>query len=216
MRDPRNWTPTFGPAERGKPATYTGEKKAELVAKANRKWVRLSTVGLYVLCVSLAAVLLAVYYSLIWRPAPGPGLTRTGGPGGSRTDISDPKPGSAHRNNQNKTKSNICHNDTINSSINMNEDTELSRSKVLNTDADDDSNNTHSTSSDSPGRTDSPTGSAGPAEPPLAGQGFTSPALTTAEDPSNLPTHRAPPAGVGWTGTDSSGSGSGSRDGGAQ
>ncbi|XP_022614687.1 putative transmembrane protein INAFM2 [Seriola dumerili] len=80
MRDPRNWTPGFGQAERGKPATYTGEKKAKLVAKANKKWVRLATVVVYVLSVSLAAVVLAVYYSLIWKPTPGPGLTRTGDP----------------------------------------------------------------------------------------------------------------------------------------
>lgn len=79
--DPRNWTPMFGPAGRGKPATYTGEKKAKLAAKANKRWVRLSTVLVYVLSVSLAAVVLAVYYSLIWKPS------RTGT--GSRTEMTD-------------------------------------------------------------------------------------------------------------------------------
>ncbi|GAB0189586.1 putative transmembrane protein INAFM2 [Grus japonensis] len=55
-------------AERGKPATYTGDKKARMAAKTNKKWVRLATVLAYVLSVSLAAIVLAVYYSLIWQP----------------------------------------------------------------------------------------------------------------------------------------------------
>lgn len=54
--------------ERGKPATYTGDKKAKMAAKTNKKWVRLATVFAYVLSVSLAAIVLAVYYSLIWQP----------------------------------------------------------------------------------------------------------------------------------------------------
>ncbi|KAG9268153.1 putative transmembrane protein INAFM2 [Astyanax mexicanus] len=56
-------------ADRGKPATYTGDKKAKMAAKTNKKWVRLATVFAYVLSVSLAAIILAVYYSLIWKPA---------------------------------------------------------------------------------------------------------------------------------------------------
>ncbi|XP_042640675.1 putative transmembrane protein INAFM2 [Tyto alba] len=66
-------------AERGKPATYTGDKKARMAAKTNKKWVRLATVLAYVLSVSLAAIVLAVYYSLIWQPVrgagPGPAAT---------------------------------------------------------------------------------------------------------------------------------------------
>lgn len=54
--------------ERGKPATYTGDKKAKMAAKTNKKWVRLATVFAYVLSVSLAAIILAIYYSLIWTP----------------------------------------------------------------------------------------------------------------------------------------------------
>ncbi|XP_040189518.1 endochitinase A-like [Rana temporaria] len=57
-----------GTMERGRPATYTGDKKAKMAAKTNQKWVRLATVFAYVLSVSLAAILLAVYYSLIWKP----------------------------------------------------------------------------------------------------------------------------------------------------
>lgn len=54
--------------ERGKPATYTGDKKARMAAKTNQKWVRLATVFAYVLSVSMAAIILAIYYSLIWIP----------------------------------------------------------------------------------------------------------------------------------------------------
>ncbi|KAM4664761.1 putative transmembrane protein INAFM2 [Discoglossus pictus] len=54
--------------EKGKPATYTGDKKARMAAKTNQKWVRLATVLAYVLSVSMAAIILAIYYSLIWMP----------------------------------------------------------------------------------------------------------------------------------------------------
>ncbi|XP_070776800.1 uncharacterized protein [Enoplosus armatus] len=64
MRE-RDFMPTM---ERGKPATYTGDKKAKMAAKTNKKWVRLATVFAYVLSVSLAAIILAIYYSLIWKP----------------------------------------------------------------------------------------------------------------------------------------------------
>lgn len=49
--------------------TYTGDKnKTKMAAKTNKKWVRLATVLAYVLSVSLAAIVLAVYYSLMWDP----------------------------------------------------------------------------------------------------------------------------------------------------
>ena len=49
--------------------TYTGEKnKTKMAAKTNKKWVRLATVLAYVLSVSLAAIVLAIYYSLMWKP----------------------------------------------------------------------------------------------------------------------------------------------------
>ncbi|XP_017693494.1 putative transmembrane protein INAFM2 [Chiroxiphia lanceolata] len=67
-------------AERGKPATYTGDKKARMAAKTNKKWVRLATVLAYVLSVSLAAIVLAVYYSLIWQPVRGTGGSSGPGP----------------------------------------------------------------------------------------------------------------------------------------
>uniref|UniRef100_A0A2K5QIZ5 InaF motif containing 2 n=1 Tax=Cebus imitator TaxID=2715852 RepID=A0A2K5QIZ5_CEBIM len=80
------------PAERGKPATYTGDKKAKTAAKTNKKWVRLATVFAHVLSVSLAAIVLAVHYSLIWQPVgagtsggaagPPPGSSNATGPGG--------------------------------------------------------------------------------------------------------------------------------------
>lgn len=72
-------------AERGKPATYTGDKKARMAAKTNKKWVRLATVLAYVLSVSLAAIVLAVYYSLIWQPVRGSGGSSSPGPGAAST-----------------------------------------------------------------------------------------------------------------------------------
>lgn len=172
MRDPRNWTPAFGPAERGRPATYTGEQKAKLVAKANKKWVRLATVVVYVLSVSLAAVILAVYYSLIWKPTAGPGLSRTGEPGAATSGTE------------------------VNNKTCINKDPRAS-------------DGPHGPGSGDASPGDSalppPVPSTGPAEPPQAGQGFTSPVSVTAEDPSNLPTHRLP-AGRDRE-TDSSGSG---------
>lgn len=57
--------------ERGKPATYTGDKKAKMAARTNHQWVRLATVFAYLLSVSLAAIVLAIYYSLIWKPTTG-------------------------------------------------------------------------------------------------------------------------------------------------
>ncbi|XP_053553876.1 putative transmembrane protein INAFM2 [Bombina bombina] len=63
--------------ERGKPATYTGDKKAKMTAKTNKKWVRLATVFAYVLSVSMAAIILAIYYSLIWKPVRSSGGSST-------------------------------------------------------------------------------------------------------------------------------------------
>lgn len=144
MRDPKNWNPGFGPAERGRPVTYTGDKKARLVAKANKKWVRLATVLVYVLCVSLAAAVLAIYYSLIWRP----------GPTGTEAD----------QKSQRKPKTSTVH-------------------AIL------------------------PVLPTGPTEPPLNGRSVSS---RPAEDPSNLPTHRAAgsresASDVGWMETEHSG-----------
>ncbi|MBN3326215.1 INAM2 protein, partial [Atractosteus spatula] len=76
MRE-RDFMPSM---ERGKPATYTGDKKAKMAAKTNKKWVRLATVFAYVLSVSLAAIILAIYYSLIWKPTSA--STTSGKPGG--------------------------------------------------------------------------------------------------------------------------------------
>ncbi|KAM4665189.1 uncharacterized protein O3C94_013084 [Discoglossus pictus] len=67
--------------ERGKPATYTGDKKAKMTAKTNKKWVRLATVFAYVLSVSLAAIILAIYYSLIWKPVRSNGESSGGNTG---------------------------------------------------------------------------------------------------------------------------------------
>ncbi|CAH1255061.1 putative transmembrane protein INAFM2 isoform X2 [Branchiostoma lanceolatum] len=49
-----------------KPPTFSSDKKAKMAAKTNKKWVRLATVFAYVFCVSLAAIVLAIYYSFFW------------------------------------------------------------------------------------------------------------------------------------------------------
>ncbi|XP_039980515.1 uncharacterized protein LOC120788638 [Xiphias gladius] len=255
MRDPRNWTPASGSAERRKQATYTGEKKAKLVAKASKKWVKLATVVLYVLSVSLAAVILAVYYSLIWKPTPGPGLNRTGittgepraATSGTETNIRAGSSADGHDQNRTRcTKETALNRDTgvgpdiyedsadpdqahrsTNTVINT---LQLPADQVSTEATTDQSDRTRFTNSfttgsvevspgDTPvlrgGHTEAQTvNSAGglPVEPPQAGQGFTSPALATAEppavtaeDPSNLPTHRA--AAGRETEADHSGSG---------
>jgi len=52
-----------------KNASFSADKnKNKMAAKTNKKWVRLATVLAYVLAVSLAAIVLAIYYSLLWDP----------------------------------------------------------------------------------------------------------------------------------------------------
>ncbi|XP_049640965.1 putative transmembrane protein INAFM2 [Suncus etruscus] len=95
-----------GAAERGKPATYTGDKKAKMAARTNQQWVRLATVFAYVLSVSLAAIVLAVYYSLIWQPVgvglgagalAGPPLAGAPGPhAGAHAHANATRPAGAH------------------------------------------------------------------------------------------------------------------------
>ncbi|XP_077587461.1 uncharacterized protein LOC144206373 [Stigmatopora nigra] len=79
--------------ERGKPATYTGDKKAKMAAKTNKKWVRLATVFAYVLSVSLAAIILAIYYSLIWKPTSTSSSASAGKPGTTTTEGVTDSPG---------------------------------------------------------------------------------------------------------------------------
>jgi len=53
----------------GKRPSYAGDRgKAKMASKSNKKCVRLATVFAYVLAVSLVAVGLAIYYSLMWTP----------------------------------------------------------------------------------------------------------------------------------------------------
>lgn len=53
-----------------KGSAFTPEKanKSKMASKTNKKWVRLATVLAYVLAVSLAAIVLAIYYSFLWDP----------------------------------------------------------------------------------------------------------------------------------------------------
>ncbi|KAK7505554.1 hypothetical protein BaRGS_00003299, partial [Batillaria attramentaria] len=70
---------------KGAAAFSTDKGKSKMAAKTNKKWVRLATVLAYVLAVSLAAIVLATYYSLIWEPElnnPSTTTTTTGTPDG--------------------------------------------------------------------------------------------------------------------------------------
>lgn len=53
--------------------TYTGDNTKTKMAssKSNKKWIRLATVLAYVLAVSLAAIVLAIYYIFVWDPSSG-------------------------------------------------------------------------------------------------------------------------------------------------
>ena len=42
--------------------------KRKAVEQVNKKWVRVLTVLIYVISVSLVALVLGLYYRLIWRP----------------------------------------------------------------------------------------------------------------------------------------------------
>lgn len=55
------------------PPFIGGEKSSvktatKMASKSHKKWIRLATVVAYVLAVSLAAIVLAIYYSLMWDP----------------------------------------------------------------------------------------------------------------------------------------------------
>ncbi|KAJ1107317.1 hypothetical protein NDU88_004709 [Pleurodeles waltl] len=49
--------------------SYVGDKKAKMSGKNKQQWVRLATVVAYFVCISLAAVILVIYYGLIWQPS---------------------------------------------------------------------------------------------------------------------------------------------------
>jgi len=229
MREKQNWTHAFRAAQRGKPATYTGEKKAKLVAKANKKWVRLATVVVYVLAVSLAAVVLAVYYSLIWKPTAGPGPARAG-TGKKRTDTDSGAGAATKTHNETKCRINTCKNNCLIGDGDVRDNRSIDKDiidlvdrHVPTTDETDNSERTSSADSQTLSGT-SRVSSTGPSEPPLAGQGLPPPGRSTAEppavtmeDPSNLPTHQT--AGgrdlateAGWTEMDYSGSGTGTEE----
>jgi len=53
----------------GKRPSFAGDRsKGKMASKSNKKCVRLATVFAYVVAVSLVAVGLAIYYSLMWTP----------------------------------------------------------------------------------------------------------------------------------------------------
>lgn len=83
MEKDENSTTFRGNATTGgnKAPMFTAEKnKNKMASKTNKKWVRLATVLAYVVAVSLAAIVLAVYYSLLWNPKLKPSTETTSGP----------------------------------------------------------------------------------------------------------------------------------------
>ncbi|RVE55932.1 hypothetical protein OJAV_G00231050 [Oryzias javanicus] len=201
MRQQRKWSP----GSAGKPATYTGDKKARQMARANKKWVRVVTVLAYVLAVSVAAVVLAVYYSLIWEPTAfrtGTKLNRTGSEadGETPTQTGVNKFGNNCQNENNKVT--IKDGDT---QVSVQDEPELTSQSV---------NTLEVTSVHIQVRSfriteASPSGQS--ARSP--GASTSHPPAVTADDPSNLPTHpgasaRGPATDGGWTEPDHSGFGS--------
>ncbi|XP_029427505.1 putative transmembrane protein INAFM1 [Rhinatrema bivittatum] len=50
--------------------SYAGDKKPKAAGRSKQQqWVRVATVFAYFLCVSLAAVILVIYYGVIWEPS---------------------------------------------------------------------------------------------------------------------------------------------------
>ncbi|KAK2184314.1 hypothetical protein NP493_270g01000 [Ridgeia piscesae] len=70
-------------------------KPKKMPSKTNRKCIRLATVLAYVVSVSLAAVVLAIYYSLVWSPDMKSAASTTASPTtrdmftGGMTNVSD-------------------------------------------------------------------------------------------------------------------------------
>uniref|UniRef100_A0A674IW13 InaF motif containing 1 n=1 Tax=Terrapene triunguis TaxID=2587831 RepID=A0A674IW13_9SAUR len=77
------------PGRRGWPSLLLGG------GRAPPRWLRVATVCAYFLCVSLAALLLVIYYGLVWAPR-GPGAENGTEPGPrapQRCNHSGPGPG---------------------------------------------------------------------------------------------------------------------------
>ncbi len=56
---------------------YPPSGTPKVQSKLTKKWVRLLTVIAYLLSVSLAAIILAIYYTFIWQPQPRPSPVST-------------------------------------------------------------------------------------------------------------------------------------------
>ena len=64
-----NFRPNAGTGGKHGP-TFSGDaNKSKMASKSNKKWIRLATVLAYVLAVSLAAIVLAIYYIFVWDPS---------------------------------------------------------------------------------------------------------------------------------------------------
>ncbi|CAH1261944.1 INAFM1 [Branchiostoma lanceolatum] len=62
--------PIIRPVAPDNNAASNSGRKEKIASKTNKKWMRLATVFAYVFFVSLAAIILAIYYSFFWIGTP--------------------------------------------------------------------------------------------------------------------------------------------------
>ena len=93
--------------------TYTGDSnnRSKMASKSNKKLIRLATVLAYVLAVSLAAIVLAIYYIFVWDPNSGQytqpqGSTSASGPEAGMSSVSPGRTEGHLLSNQSNTSSN--------------------------------------------------------------------------------------------------------------
>jgi len=77
-----NKGPPFSGGEKSSVKTAT-----KMASKSHKKWIRLATVVAYVLAVSLAAIVLAIYYSLMWNPRSLPATVAPSSGSGAALDV---------------------------------------------------------------------------------------------------------------------------------
>ncbi|XP_078798798.1 uncharacterized protein LOC144990087 [Oryzias latipes] len=200
MRQQRKWSPGSG-----KPATYTGDKKARDMARFNKKWVRVLTVLAYVLAVSVAAIVLAVYYSLIWEPTSfrtGTKLNRTGSEAARETPTQIQINKNKLENNCQNEDKKITENDR-DTEVTVQDEPELTTQSALEVTSVHIQVRSFRITEAPPSRQGASSSGASTSDPPAV----------TADDPSNLPTHRGasdrgPATDGAWTDPDHSGFGS--------
>ncbi|GAV00167.1 hypothetical protein RvY_11054 [Ramazzottius varieornatus] len=61
-------SPTSSSGSSGKAPTYTLQKAARMAARVNHRWVRIASVLAYLVAISSAGVVLALYYIFFYNP----------------------------------------------------------------------------------------------------------------------------------------------------